>query len=202
MAPGAVSPEVTAMKKRIIMGITGASGAPLAVELLRKIRTIPDAESHVICSRSGALTLRQECGMELEELRRLSHVWYDNGDIGAAVASGSFRTLGMAVVPCSMKTLAGIVTGSSDSLLLRAADVVLKERRRLVLVPRECPLSTLHLRNLTAASELGAVIVPPVPAYYQHPKCIDDINGRISAKVLALFGLDTGAIPEWGGLDL
>ena len=107
MAPGAVSPEVTAMKKRIIMGITGASGAPLAVELLRKIRTIPDAESHVICSRSGALTLRQECGMELEELRRLSHVWYDNGDIGAAVASGSFRTLGMAVVPCSMKTLAG-----------------------------------------------------------------------------------------------
>ena len=98
------------MKKRIIMGITGASGAPLAVELLRKIRTIPDAESHVICSRSGALTLRQECGMELEELRRLSHVWYDNGDIGAAVASGSFRTLGMAVVPCSMKTLAGIVT--------------------------------------------------------------------------------------------
>ena len=176
------------MKKRIIMGITGASGAPLAVELLRKIRTIPDAESHVICSRSGALTLRQECGMELEELRRLSHVWYDNGDIGAAVASGSFRTLGMAVVPCSMKTLAGIVTGYSDSLL--------------VLVPRECPLSTLHLRNLTAASELGAVIVPPVPAYYQHPKCIDDINGRISAKVLALFGLDTGAIPEWGGLDL
>lgn len=149
------------MKKRIIMGITGASGAPLAVELLRKIRTIPDAESHVICSRSGALTLRQECGMELEELRRLSHVWYDNGDIGAAVASGSFRTLGMAVVPCSMKTLAGIVTGYSDSLLLRAADVVLKERRRLVLVPRECPLSTLHLRNLTAASELGAVIVPP-----------------------------------------
>ena len=128
------------------MGITGASGAPLAVELLRKIRTIPDAESHVICSRSGALTLRQECGMELEELRRLSHVWYDNGDIGAAVASGSFRTLGMAVVPCSMKTLAGIVTGYSDSLLLRAADVVLKERRRLVLVPRECPLSTLHLR--------------------------------------------------------
>ena len=101
------------MKKRIIMGITGASGAPLAVELLRKIRTIPDAESHVICSRSGALTLRQECGMELEELRRLSHVWYDNGDIGAAVASGSFRTLGMAVVPCSMKTLAGIASGYS-----------------------------------------------------------------------------------------
>ena len=86
--------------------------------------------------------------------------------------------------------------------MMRAADVVLKERRRLVLVPRECPLSTLHLRNLTAASELGAVIVPPVPAYYQHPKCIEDINGRISAKVLALFGLDTGAIPEWGGLDL
>ena len=101
-----------------------------------------------------------------------------------------------------MKTLAGIVSGYSDSLLLRAADVTLKERRPLVLMPRECPLSTLHLRNLTAASELGAVIVPPVPAYYQHPKCIDDINGRISAKVLALFGLDTGAIPEWGGLDL
>ena len=189
------------MKKRIIMGITGASGAPLAVELLRKIRTIPDAESHVICSRSGALTLRQECGMELEELRRLSHVWYDNGDIGAAVASGSFRTLGMAVVPCSMKTLAGIVTGYSDSLLLRAADVVLKERRRLVLVPRECPLSTLHLRNLTAVSELGAVVVPPVPAWYDHPRTMEDVNRQIAARIVRMLPLGRQLPWEWRGLS-
>ena len=150
----------------------------------------------------GARTLREECGLGPEDLAQYAEAVYDCADLAAPPSSGSHPTLGMAVVPCSMKTLAGIVTGYSDSLLLRAADVVLKERRRLVLVPRECPLSTLHLRNLTAASELGAVIVPPVPAYYQHPKCIDDINGRISAKVLALFGLDTGAIPEWGGLDL
>lgn len=190
------------MKKRIIMGITGASGAPLAVELLRKIRTIPDAESHVICSRSGALTLRQECGMELEELRRLSHVWYDNGDIGAARGQRELSDAGDGGGAVQHED-----SGGHRHRILRLPAAAGRRCRPERAPPpgpgpRECPLSTLHLRNLTAASELGAVIVPPVPAYCQHPKCIDDINGRISAKVLALFGLDTGAIPEWGGLDL
>ena len=189
------------MAEKLVIGISGASGAPIAIALLKELRR-SGIGTHLVISRGGELTIDQETGYGLEEVKRLAGTVYDNQDLGASLASGSFKTLGMAVVPCSMKTLAGLVTGYSDSLLLRAADVVLKERRRLVLVPRECPLSTLHLRNLTAASELGAVIVPPVPAYYQHPKCIEDINGRISAKVLALFGLDTGAIPEWGGLDL
>lgn len=188
-------------KQRLVVGITGASGAPIAVELLRQLRALPQVESHVVCSRGGELTLAQECGMRPEELKALCDAWYDENDIGAAIASGSFRTLGMVVVPCSMKSLAGIVTGYADNLLLRAADVTMKERRRLVLVPRECPLSTLHLRNLTTASELGAVIVPPVPAYYAHPQTVEDVNRRIAAKVLSLFGLEGDDIPEWGGLD-
>lgn len=188
-------------KQRLVVGITGASGAPIAVELLRQLWALHQVESHVVCSRGGELTLQQECAMTLEELKELCDVWYDQRDIGAAIASGSFRTLGMAVVPCSMKSLAGIVTGYADSLLLRAADVAMKERRRLVLVPRECPLSTLHLRNLTTASEMGAIVVPPVPAYYAHPQSTQDVNRRIAAKVLSLFGLEGADIPEWGGLE-
>lgn len=188
-------------KQRLVVGITGASGAPIAVELLRQLRALPQVESHVVCSRGGELTLEQECGMTLEELKALCDVWYDEKDIGGAIASGSFRTLGMAVVPCSMKSLAGMVTGYADNLLLRAADVTMKERRRLVLVPRECPLSTLHLRNLAAASELGAIIVPPVPAYYAHPKTVEEVDRRIAAKVLSLFGLEGEDIPEWVGLS-
>ncbi len=185
----------------IVVGATGASGMPVLLQCLSLIHQAR-RRAVLILTKSAVLTLRQEVGCGPERLFPYVEAVYAPEEIGAPPASGSWPSAGMLVVPCSMKTLAGIVTGYSDSLLLRAADVVLKERRRLVLVPRECPLSTLHLRNLTAASELGAVIVPPVPAYYQHPKCIDDINGRISAKVLALFGLDTGAIPEWGGLDL
>ena len=188
--------------RRLIVGVSGASGAPVTIELLQQLQTEKDLEVHLICSKWGLATLEHEAGVTRQDLEGLCTRAYDEEDRGAAPASGSFSAVGMAVVPCSMKTLAGIVSGYSDSLLLRAADVTLKERRPLVLMPRECPLSTLHLRNLSAASELGAVIVPPVRAYYQHPKCIDDINGRISSKVLALFGLDTGAIREWGGLDL
>lgn len=186
--------------RRLVVGITGASGAPIAIELLRQLQALPQIESHVVCSRGGQLTLLQECGMMPHDLQALCSILYKEEDIGAAVASGSFRTLGMAVVPCSMKSLAGIATGYADSLLLRAADVTLKERRRLVLVPRECPLSTLHLRNLTTVSELGAIVVPPVPAYYAHPESIQDINRRIAAKVLSLFGLNGADIPEWEGL--
>jgi len=182
--------------KRILIGITGASGAPLAVELLRQMADMP-VETHVILSESGEITLSHECGLDRETLAGSCTHLYDNRDYGAGPASGSFQTLGMVIIPCSMKTLAGVVSGYCDNLLLRAADVTLKERRKLVLVPRECPLSTLHLRNLAAASELGAEILPPVPAYYNHPRTIEDVNWQIAQKVLSRFGL--GEVPEWRG---
>ena len=184
-------------EKRIIIGITGASGAPLALELLRQLKDVP-METHVILSESGELTLSHECGMDREGLAGCCTHLYDNRDFGAGPASGSFQTLGMVIIPCSMKTLAGVASGYCDNLLLRAADVTMKERRPLVLVPRECPLSPLHLRNLTTVSELGAEIMPPVPAYYNHPKTIEDVNRQIVQKVLSRFGL--GAVPEWSGI--
>lgn len=144
--------------RRLIVGVSGASGAPVTIELLQQLQTEKDLEVHLICSKWGLATLEHEAGVTRQDLEGLCTRAYDEEDRGAAPASGSFSAVGMAVVPCSMKTLAGIVSGYSDSLLLRAADVTLKERRPLVLMPRECPLSTLHLRNLTAVSELGAVV--------------------------------------------
>ena len=137
--------------------------------------------------------------MELEELRRLSHVWYDNGDIGAAVASGSFRTLGMVVVPCSMKTLAGIAMGYDDSLLVRAADVMLKERRRLILLTRETPLNLSHIRNMETVTLMGGIILPPVPAFYSRPQTVDDIVDQTVSRTLRLLGLDGGERFRWNG---
>lgn len=185
--------------KRLVIGVTGASGAPLALELLRQLSAIVELETHVILSHCGELTLRHEAGLSREDLKTRCTRLYDNEDYGAAPASGSFPTLGMVIIPCSMKTLAGVVSGYCDTLLLRAADVTMKERRKLILVPRECPFSTLHLRNLAAASELGAVVIPPVPAYYNHPETIEDVNRQIAQKVLAQF--DLGAVPEWRGID-
>ena len=186
--------------KRLIIGITGASGAPLALSLLERLQGQPELETHVILSRCGEMTLRHETGLSREDLSARCTRLYDNADYGAGPASGSFRTLGMVIIPCSMKTLAGVVTGYCDTLLLRTADVTLKERRKLVLVPRECPLSTLHLRNLATASELGAVVIPPVPAYYNHPQTVEDVNREIAEKVLSQFGLDE--VPEWTGMDV
>lgn len=186
--------------KRLLVGVTGASGAPLAVELLRQLQAVEDIQVHLIVSDCGALTLEHECGMTLADLDGLVARRYENDDYGAAPASGSYPTLGMVIVPCSMKTLAGIVSGYCETLLLRAADVTLKERRPLVLVPRECPFGTVHLRNLTAASELGARIVPPVPAYYNHPQTIEDVNRHIVGKILSQLGLETGLVTPWEGL--
>ena len=185
------------MKQRILIGISGASGAPLAVTLLRELAVLP-VESHVILSDCGELTLSHECSMTRQDLAGLCTRLYDNADYGAGPASGSFQALGMVIIPCSMKTLAGVVSGYCDTLLLRAADVTMKERRRLILVPRECPLSTLHLRNLYEAGKLGAEILPPVPAYYNHPSTIEDVNRQIARKVLSRFGL--GEVPEWTGM--
>ena len=189
------------MVKRLIIGVSGASGAPLAVELLRRLRDYcPDVETHLIVSRGGELTLKHETGMALKELKALVTVCHDNCNIGASVSSGSFRTMGMIVVPCSMKTVAGIVSGYSDNLLLRAADVCLKERRKLVLVAREAPLSTVHLRNLYDASKLGAVVLPPMLAYYNHPVTIEDCTRYTVSRILSQFDLDEDGY-QWEGMD-
>ncbi|MCD8160136.1 MAG: UbiX family flavin prenyltransferase [Clostridiales bacterium] len=187
-------------RKRLVVGVSGASGAPLAVALLRALKQTP-LESHLIITHGAELTLAQECGMTAEELGALADAVYDNRNIGDGPASGTFAAEGMVVVPCSMKTVAGIHSGYSDTLLLRAADVTLKERRKLVLVPRECPLSTLHLRNLYELSQMGAVILPPVLSYYQHPRSLDDMNAHIVGKILSQFGAEPEGAYHWEGLQ-
>lgn len=188
------------MADRLIIGMSGASGAPLAVELLEQLHArCPQIETHLVVSRGAELTLEQETGLHLDDLRPLVHTLHGNGEIGACIASGSFRTMGMIVVPCSMKTAAGICSGYSDNLLLRAADVCMKERRKLVLVARESPLSTIHLRNLCDLSQMGAVILPPMLTYYDHPASLADCTRHTVSRILAQFGLDEDSY-EWGGM--
>lgn len=189
------------MDNRLIIGMSGASGAPLAVELLNQLHeNHPETETHFIITKSAEYTLKSETGMTLDELKKLVKFYHCNENLGAAVASGSFRTMGMIVIPCSMKTVAGIVSGYSDNLLLRAADVVLKERRKLVLVARESPLSTVHLRNLYEASRLGAVIIPPMLTYYHRPASLEECTKQIVQRILSQFDLDTECM-EWQGAD-
>jgi polyprenyl P-hydroxybenzoate/phenylacrylic acid decarboxylase-like protein len=189
------------MAKRLIIGMSGASGAPLTVELLRQLHDQhPEVETHLIVTKGGEMTLSQEMGMTLEDLKKLATVWHSNSNIGAAPASGSFRTMGMIVVPCSMKTVAGIVSGYSDNLLLRAADVVMKERRKLVLVAREAPFSTVHLRNLYEISQQGAVVLPPMLTYYNHPQSLEDCTRHTVNRILSQFDLDEGSY-QWEGMD-
>ena len=186
------------MEKRLIIGISGASGAPMAVALLNALKET-DIKSHLIITRGGEMTLQQECG--LESFAGLADVLYDNQNLGAPPSSGSFQTVGMVVVPCSMKTVAGINSGYSDNLLLRSADVTLKEHRKLVLVARECPLSTIHLRNLYELSQMGAVILPPMLTYYQNPKTADDMTNHIVGKILDQFGIDAPGYHRWEGME-
>ena len=185
------------MKRRIIVGISGASGIPVAVEVLRQLKNMSDIETHLVYTESAERTITFETELSLMQIRGLAEIVYDNSNIGAGPASGTFRTLGMVVVPCSMKTLAGIVSGYSDNLLLRAADVTLKERRRLVLVTRECPFGTLHLRNMYEASQLGAVILPPVLSYYNNPGSIEDCTRHIAGKILDQFDLEPEGMKRW-----
>lgn len=185
------------MRQRIIVGMSGASGIPIAVELLKQLQNVPDIESHLVYTKSAEITIPLESELSLEEIRNLADTVYDNCNIGAGPASGTFRAIGMVVVPCSMKTLAGIVSGYSDNLLLRAADVTLKERRKLVLVTRECPLGTVHLRNMYEASQLGAVIVPPVLSYYNHPETLEDCTRHIVGKILDQFEIECDGMKRW-----
>jgi flavin prenyltransferase len=180
----------------LIVGISGASGAIYGVRLLEALHgsKIP---AHLVVSKSAALTLKEEMGLAIEKVRALAHATYQNTDIGAAISSGSFKTRGMIIIPCSIRTLSDIAYGTTDSLLSRAADVTLKERRRLVLVVREAPLHAGHLRSMLAATEAGAIIVPPVPAFYPRPQTIDDIVNHTVGRCLDLFDLDVGLVKRW-----
>lgn len=182
---------------RIIVGISGASGAPLAIELLKAL-TQTNYETHLIITSGGWRTIAEETPLQTEDVCSLADRVYDINDVGAPPASGSWRCSGMIVIPCSMKTLAGIHSGYSENLLLRAADVTLKERRKLVLVPRECPMSPIHLRNQYELSMMGTVILPPVLSYYNHPESIQDAEQHLIGKILDQFNVDYAAFRRWG----
>ena len=179
--------------KRLIIGISGASGAIYGVRMLEVLQSVPDVETHLVMSLAARQTLSLETDLSLREVQALADVVHDARDIAASISSGSFKTAGMAILPCSIKTLSGIVNSYTDGLLTRAADVVLKERRPLVLCVRETPLHLGHLRLMTQAAELGAVIMPPVPAFYHAPKTLDDIINQTVNRVLDQFDI---ALPE------
>lgn len=184
--------------KRLVVGISGASGAAIAVELLQAMKLYQDWKTHLIITPSAKFTLLQETAYTLDEVMALADKVYDYRDISASVSSGSFKTEGMVVIPCSMKTLAGIASGYSDNLLLRAADVTIKERRKLVLVARETPLSIIHIRNMLSASEAGAVILPPMLTYYNNPDSISQMTRHVVGKILDQFQLDYTLFSRWG----
>jgi 4-hydroxy-3-polyprenylbenzoate decarboxylase len=185
---------------RLVIGVTGATGAPLAVRLLETLRGMDDVETHLVMSRWARTTVELETPYTAREVGKLADVVYGPGDQAAAISSGSFRTDGMVICPCSMKTLAGIRAGYADGLVGRAADVVLKERRTLVLVPRETPLSEIHLENMLALSRMGVVMVPPMPAFYNAPQSLDDVVDHVVSRVLDQFGLSAPQARRWTGL--
>jgi len=183
--------------KRLIVGITGASGIVYGVRLLEILRDAA-IETHLVMSKAAELTLAYETDLKVAAVQSLADRVHAPGDFGASISGGSFATLGMVVAPCSIRSMSEIATGVTSTLLTRAADVTLKERRRLVLMLRETPLHTGHLRNLTALSEMGAVIAPPVPAFYTRPQTIEDIVDQSVGRVLDLFGIETGLVKRWG----
>lgn len=182
---------------RLVVGLTGASGAILGIRILEVLRDL-GVETHLIITKSGELTIAQETNRRVADVKALASVCYGVGDIGAAPASGSFRTDGMVVIPCSMRTMSEIAVGVSASLLTRAADVMLKDRRRLVLVVRESPLHLGHLRTMATLTEMGAIIAPPVPGFYARPATVDDLIDHSVGRVLDLFGIDAGLVKRWG----
>ncbi|MFZ6815850.1 UbiX family flavin prenyltransferase [Undibacterium sp. Rencai35W] len=187
--------------QRLIIAITGATGAVYGVRLLQAIRDLPGVESHLLISEAGTLTLHQELELRRKDVEALADVVHNVRDVGACIASGSFQASGMIIAPCSMKTLASVAHGLSDNLITRAADVILKERRRLVLMVRETPFNLAHLRNMTAVTEMGGIIFPPLPAFYQKPASIDEMVQHTTARVLDLFDISTELAPRWNGLS-
>jgi len=186
--------------QRIVVGISGASGVIYGVRLLQILRELP-VETHLVISKSAEVTLAYETEFKVAQVKALAHHCHNIGDMAAPLSSGSFKTLGMVVAPCSVRSVAEMASGVTTSLLTRAADVILKERRRLVLMVRETPLHLGHLRNLAALTEMGAIIAPPVPAFYNRPKTLEDVINHNLGRVLDLFGLDTGKVKRWGEED-
>lgn len=184
-------------KKRIIVGISGATGIIYGIRALEVLRRL-NIETHLIVSKAAEMTLHYETDLTIKELRRLADVNYGIQDVGSAIASGSFPTMGMLIAPCSIKTMSAIANSVTDNLLTRAADVVMKERRRLVLLLRETPLTASHLKNMLAITESGGIIAPSVPAFYTRPQTLDDIVNHTVGRALDLFGIDTGEFSRWG----
>ncbi|MFD2365011.1 UbiX family flavin prenyltransferase [Pseudoduganella sp. GCM10020061] len=186
--------------RRLVVAITGATGAIYGVRLLEHLRALGGIETHVVVSDSAALTLHQETGLQRKEVEALADVVHRYRDVGASIASGSFKSDGMVIAPCSMKTLASVAHGLSDNLIARAADVVLKERRKLVLMVRETPFNLAHLRNMTAVTEMGGIVFPPLPSFYHKPASIDEMVDHTVARVIDLFGIDNAIAPRWQGM--
>jgi 4-hydroxy-3-polyprenylbenzoate decarboxylase len=189
-----------AVTRRIVVAITGATGAVYGVRLLQRLGACPGVETHLVVSDAATLTLHQEVGLQKRDVEALAHVVHRNREIGASIASGSFQTDGMVIAPCSMKTLAAVAHGLSDNLITRAADVVLKERRRLVLMVRETPFNLAHLRNMTAVTEMGGIVFPPLPSFYNLPASIDEMVDHTVARVMDLLGVDNSLAPRWAGM--
>ena len=187
--------------RRINVAISGASGAVYGARLLQVLRGLPGIETHLVVSDAGWRNLQHELGMERPAAQALAHQVHDVNNVGAAIASGSFQCHAMVVAPCSMRTLAAIAHGLADNLLTRAADVMLKERRRLVLMVRETPLHLAHLRNMVAVTEMGGIVCPPLPAFYLRPQTVEDVVNHSVARVLDLIDVDHQLAPRWQGLE-
>jgi flavin prenyltransferase len=184
--------------RRLIVGLSGASGAIYGIRLLQILHERPDIESHLVCSKAAERTIAEETDWAVKDVKAMASVVHPIADIGASIASGSFRTEGMVIIPCSIHTAGAVASCISDTLLTRAADVCLKEGRRLVLVVREAPLHRGHLRTLTTAADSGAIIVPPVPAFYSRPETLDDVINHTCGRVLDLFGISHRLVRRWG----
>lgn len=192
--------NTVAGSKRIVVAISGASGAIYGVRLLQKLRGIADVQTHLVVSEAGWLNVQHELDLPRAEVEALADVAYPVRDIGSAIASGSFRCDGMVIAPCSMRTLAAVALGLSDNLITRAADVMLKERRKLILMVRETPLNLAHLRNMTSVTEMGGIVFPPVPGFYQRPQTVDEMVDHTVSRVLDLLDLAQADAARWNGL--
>lgn len=186
--------------KKLVIGITGASGAQYGVRMLEVLRDLGGIETHLMISEAGVMSMHHELDLKRKDVEQLADVVHNVRDIGACVASGSFQNEGMVIAPCSMKTLASVAHGLCDNLITRAADVMLKERRKLVLMVRETPFNLAHLRNMTAVTEMGGIIYPPLPALYQRPQSIAEMVDHTVGRVLDQFGIEHGLVPRWAGL--
>ena len=184
---------------RLIVGVSGASGVIYGIRLLEMLRSMPDVETHLVLSRGAKLNIALETSWELKDVEAMADVVHSDQNLAASISRGSVQTAGMVIAPCSMKTLSGVVNSYADNLVVRAADVVLKECRRLVLVPRESPLHVGHTRMLHEAASMGAIICPPMPAFYTAPQTVDDIVNNSVGRILDLFGLDCGVVKRWQG---